>query len=325
VGSIVPNPPGGFQHPALVYDGLDDFLRPMTPFVGEGLESGEPVFAAVGPAELGALRAAFDDHAHLSLVDTNRWHPAPGPRLRAFHTLVTDRLRRGARRLRLVGEPVWPEGRPDLLREWARYESVLNEVLAPFPISLVCTYPASRLDPAIVAGAARTHPVLGLGPATRSSTRFEPPASLVARWNPPLQPPPATADRLAGPADPATGRTFVAERAAACGLPRDRVLDAELAASEILTNAIVHGRGEFTLAAWSDGDAFFCEVRDHGPGVGDPLAGYRPPDPTPEGGRGLWLTRQVTDLLRIDSGADGTAVRFRIDREPRRGARRRRR
>ena len=55
MGSIVPNPPGGFQHPALVYDGLDDFLRPVTSFVREGLESGEPVFAAVGPAELGAL------------------------------------------------------------------------------------------------------------------------------------------------------------------------------------------------------------------------------------------------------------------------------
>jgi hypothetical protein len=47
-------------------------------------------------------------------------------------------------RLRLVGEPVWPNGPPEHVLEWERYESVLNEVLAPFPVTLVCTYDTSR-------------------------------------------------------------------------------------------------------------------------------------------------------------------------------------
>ena len=55
---------------------------------------------------------------------------------------------------------MWHEGRPELILEWTRYESVLNTVLAPFPVSLVCTYDTSRLDPVIVANARRTHPVV---------------------------------------------------------------------------------------------------------------------------------------------------------------------
>jgi hypothetical protein len=39
--------------------------------------------------------------------------------------------------VRLAGEPVWPTGPPELIREWQRYESALNAVLAPFPDTTV--------------------------------------------------------------------------------------------------------------------------------------------------------------------------------------------
>ncbi len=81
----------------------------------------------------------------------------------------------------VVPGPFYP-GRLDLIREWIRYESVLNTVLAPFPVSLICIYDTSRLDPAIVANARRTHPVVSDGNGTeRPSPDFRTPASCSAR------------------------------------------------------------------------------------------------------------------------------------------------
>lgn len=111
---------------------------------------------AVGADYLTDLRDAVGAEATgMTWADTREWHPNSSTRLRAFHEYVAERLADGATRIRLVGEPVWHEGRPDLIREWTRYESVLNTVLAPFPVSLICIYDTSRLDPAIVANASR--------------------------------------------------------------------------------------------------------------------------------------------------------------------------
>src|SRR5438045_3390307 len=152
------------EHPALLYEDRHDFLEYMVPFVRQGIDAEEPVFVAVDADPLSALQAEIDlDAPGVTLVDTREWHPNPSTRLRAFHEFVTDELRDGASAVRLAGAPVWPSGDSALEREWQRYESVLNEVLAPFPVTLVCTYDLGRLDPSIAAVARRTHPVVGHG------------------------------------------------------------------------------------------------------------------------------------------------------------------
>jgi anti-sigma regulatory factor (Ser/Thr protein kinase) len=270
------------------------------------------VVVAVGPAELGALRAEVGAHAGVHWRDTNTWHPQPATRLRALHTFVTDELDAGRSRVRLVGEPLWPSGGEEFTREWARYESVLNTVLAPLPVTLVCTYDASRLDPAIVEAAHRTHPMLGLDGRSRPSDAFEDPATLVARWNVPLGPPPPSAEGMEPPVDPVHARAFVGERADRAGLPVGRRFDLQLAATELLANALVHGGGDATLRVWVAGGYLHCQVDDDGSGIADALAGYRPPGAAADAGRGLWLARQVVDLLQISSTPAGTAVRVRL-------------
>ncbi|HEX6329888.1 MAG TPA: sensor histidine kinase [Actinomycetota bacterium] len=303
---------GSFDHPALVYRTAEEFLEPMVPFVVRGVEREEPVFVAVGPEELAALRGAVGDGAvHVRWHDTREWHPHPATRLRAIHVFVSDAMRSGAARVRLVGEPLWPARPPELAREWARYEAALNAVLAPFPITLVCTYDASRLAPDVVADAARTHPVLGLDPSRRSRD-YEDPASLVARWTADLVPPPPDATVSSDPTDPASVRAFVGDHARRAGLPADRVHDLELAVDEVVTNALVHGGGDTTVRTWLDDGHVICQVDDHGPGVPDALAGYRPPGPDHVQGRGLWITRQVVDLLEVVSTPTGTSVRVRM-------------
>jgi anti-sigma regulatory factor (Ser/Thr protein kinase) len=42
------------------------------------------------------------------------------------------------------------------------------------------------------------------------------------------------------------------------------------------------------------------------------MAGTERPAPTAPGGRGLWISRQLVDEFAIESGPEGTTVRFAI-------------
>lgn len=299
-----------FEHPALVYADLDEFLAGMVPFVRSGLDSSEPLFLAVGRDEVAALRSEFGAGGPgLRIVDTWQWHPHPANRLRAFHEFVTSQLETGARRVRLAGEPAWPSGPPEFVLEWERYESALNDALAPLPVTLVCTYDTSRLDREISASAWRTHPVIRQGDDRRSE-RFEHPRELVARRSGAFPPVPASALVLEQPVEVPRARAFVRDRAAAAGLASDRAMDLSVAVSEVLSNAVLHAGGAKSVAVWTEGGRVLCEVTDGGPGIPDPLVGYRPPSMGQLSGRGLWIARQLVDLLQTSRGPDGTAVRL---------------
>ena len=299
-----------FDHRALVYEDVDGFLAAMVPFVRSGLERAEPVLAAVGADEARALGSEFgDDAPGLRIADTWVWHPHPANRLRAVHEFVTEQVESGARRVRLAGQPAWPQGPPEFVLEWERYESALNEALAGLPVAVVCTYDTSRLDQAIAESAWRTHPVIWQG-APGPSEGFEDPRQLVGRRVAPFAPVPGSASVLVSPIDVSEAREFVRERAREAGLPIDRAVDVSVAVSEVLSNAVLHAGGAKSVAVWSQDGRVICEVTDTGPGIPDPLVGYRPPSVGQLSGRGLWIARQLVDLVQISPGPDGTAIRL---------------
>jgi anti-sigma regulatory factor (Ser/Thr protein kinase) len=306
----------GLEHPALLYADLDEFLSALVPFVSEGLDRGDPVFAAIGSEEVAALWHAVGEAPDLTVTDTREWHPRTMPRLSAFHEFVRDSLSRGARRVRLVAEPAWPSGPPEMIREWQRYESALNEALRTFPVTLVCTYPTARIEATIAASALRTHPAVRNG-QRRASPDFVEPTEFLRTEAPAALVPPAAAVAMADPANLVRARRFVVERATEAGLPPPRIYDLTVAVSEILTNATRHGSSPTSLRVWTDRDRFLCQVEDHGPGGVHPLAGYLPPRGGPEDGRGLWIARQLSDLVEIATGPGGTTVRIHMGFAPR--------
>jgi anti-sigma regulatory factor (Ser/Thr protein kinase) len=308
-------PRDGLEHPALLYTGREDLLGPMVPFVAAGVDNREFVFVAARADNLTALRTELGSRAGaVRWADTDRWHPYPGTRLRAFHELVTDALGAGATSVRLVGEPLWPPEPPELVREWQRYESAINAVLAPFPVTFVCLYDAASLDASAVDTAHRTHPSIYRNGAQETSGEFEAPERFLRRWNPGLPPPPPRAAQPPDLGDLAAVRRFLITQALVAGVRPSRAMDLGIAASEALTNAMVHGNGATAVYVWTDDGRFVCQIEDHGDGVADPLAGYRPPARGATTGRGLWLIRQLVDLFQIVPGSPGTSVRLHMRR-----------
>ncbi|MFD0630456.1 ATP-binding protein [Catenulispora yoronensis] len=83
-----------------------------------------------------------------------------------------------------------------------------------------------------------------------------------------------------------------------------------LAYSEVVTNAVVHGRGPVTVSARLRADGAVCEVADcsaHPPRS-------RRADPEDVSGRGLDLLRQSVDRLRVIAEEIGKTVRFEVAR-----------
>ncbi|HEX6262498.1 MAG TPA: anti-sigma factor RsbA family regulatory protein, partial [Actinomycetota bacterium] len=267
------------SHPVLLYGDEEEFVAGTVPFVRRGIENDEVVFVAARPDYLDTVRAELGaDASAATWKDTHVWHPHHASRLRAVHELVSGAPR--GSRLRLVGEPIWPE-RPEEVLEWQRFESALNAVLAPFPASLLCLYDAGSLDPGILETAGRTHPGAGYE---------EPETFLRAHRGEPF-PPPRSAEVVEHVRDPAWARGLALDRAIRAGVGGDAAVGLSIAVNEVLMNALLHGGGEASLSMWEEGASFVCQVEDEGPGIADPLAGYRPPA-NRTGGRGLWIARQ---------------------------------
>ncbi|HEU4422948.1 MAG TPA: ATP-binding protein [Pilimelia sp.] len=109
----------------------------------------------------------------------------------------------------------------------------------------------------------------------------------------------------------ATLRHDVTRCAEAAGLAGEALDDFVLAINELVTNAVRHGGGRGWLRLWHDGDRLVCEVSDRGAGIVDGATnGHVKPSPYVAGGWGMWLARELSDMMTIDTGPDGTTVRI---------------
>jgi anti-sigma regulatory factor (Ser/Thr protein kinase) len=110
-------------------------------------------------------------------------------------------------------------------------------------------------------------------------------------------------------------RALVLQHAREAGLAEGRATDLVLAVSEVAANTLRHTRSSGTLAIWHDKDEIVCEIHDEGT-ITDPQPGRRKPGPGASGGHGLWIVRQVCDLVELTSDANGTTVRMHMALRP---------
>lgn len=110
-------------------------------------------------------------------------------------------------------------------------------------------------------------------------------------------------------------RALVFQQARRAGLAESRANDLVLAVSEVAANTLRHTESSGTLSIWHDRNEVICEIHDEGT-ITDPLVGTRRPVRDASGGHGLWIVRQVCDLVELTSDARGTTVRMHMTLRP---------
>lgn len=104
-------------------------------------------------------------------------------------------------------------------------------------------------------------------------------------------------------------RPRVRECVTRAGLDEPRRSDFLLAVHEVACNAVEHGGGAGRLLLYRSDGALHCRVSDNGPGFTEEAVPAEPPGLLGgEGGRGLWLTKELTDRLHITAGPVGAVV-----------------
>ena len=311
--SALSAPAATFRHEALLYAGPTDFLERTTEFVLGALERAEPILVMVPAAKLESLRARLGRKAEdVSFVDMEKIGRNPARIIPAWHAFLS-RSSRFDRPVNGIGEPIWPGRSPAELLECQLHESLLNLAFAGGPAGrLLCPYDTDALESAVIEEALRSHPfhdgtqLVGTCPAYRDEPWLRGPFSQL------LPEPSRPAAELEfdrhGLADV---RSLVAREAEASGLVPQRTSDLVLLAHELAANSVRHAGGRGTVRLWMDDGSMICEVTDGGC-IHDPMAGRRRPSPDAEGGRGLWLANQLSDLVQIRSSPAGTAVRLHL-------------
>ncbi len=213
--------------------------------------------------------------------------------------------------VRIIGEPIWPQRSAHEYPACVQHEALINHAFTGRDVTILCPYDTQRLDPAVVADAARTHPLLIDAHGKRPSDAYAP-DEIIDNDNHAL-PAPAKRDHPRG-AGPGLGglRQRTAELAARLGLSAQLGGDVVLVLTELATNSIEHARSVATVVVGIDGDHLVCQVRDTGR-LTDPLVGRRPEVPGQLRGRGLLLVHQLADLVRMHTSPHGTTVEARFD------------
>lgn len=303
---------GSLAHQALIYSSTDEFVATLAPFVREGWERGDRVFAATKVENFSALREELGaDADEIEFHESAEWYRQPYRTLAEYERYVGEHA--NGRAVRVIGEPVWDDLAPVSIGEWARYESVINHALADANTWIICPYDASALPAEIVEHAAATHPELIREGAVCRSEGFVDPDSYSAELDRRQSAErPGDADALTlSDGDYGALRWFLQSAAERAGIGPDRVCSVVLAAHELATNAVKYGRSPARVHVWRTAGELVCEIEDAGTGPGSSLVGFAAPGGDATSGRGVWLARQLCDSLSLADGESGFAVRAR--------------
>jgi anti-sigma regulatory factor (Ser/Thr protein kinase) len=301
-------------HQALLYGSDEEFLTTAGTFLREGLAAGEVVTAVTTPHNIGLLQGLTGDHESVRFVDAGSWYVTPGATLGAYLRVIRAHDLPG--RHRVIGEPVWT-GRDDLeVLEWTRYESVINTTFCGERTWILCPYDTRVLPRSIVSGAMRTHPEVVSGYDTWQSLSYRDPAEFAADCDSrPLEPAVEPASIVITPDGLHAVREFVAARSGEYGLADPWRTWLLVAVNELATNVVAHGGGQGELRLWRDGDTLVCDVIDAAGALTMPHPGQLCPPKGSRSGHGLWVVRQLCDLMqvRVDNGRSIVRVRMALN------------
>jgi anti-sigma regulatory factor (Ser/Thr protein kinase) len=310
----------GFTHGVLVADGDERLRELLAGQIRRSVAGGQEVVLVVGPRIRALLAGALS-----GLDGAVQWRePAAfaqrlGFAFESLRKLLADRRARTHPVHLITESDLTAHTEPDLPFDRAAgylaYEAVRNDAYAADGCSMTCLWDSRQHSLSVIAGVRAAHPFELTEAGWRHNPGFLPPAAFLARQDPvPMPPAPAEVEQdvlLDRVGQLRELRSALLSWAVGCGFSREAGDDVIVAAVEVATNGLFHAASAVRVRAWRDQATLIVQCDDHG---GKPIpatAGYyRPASLTTPGGRGLWLARQLADVVTVDSEPGCTRVRL---------------
>jgi CheY-like chemotaxis protein len=166
----------GCRHEALIYSSGEELATATLPFIRQGLLHGDHLLVVLREEGRSVLQQALgEEAARIEFADSIPWYQSPEHAYAQYTRYLDDHLGRGAPRVRVVAEVIWPQASAAAdIAGWKRYEAGISGALAPVPVSFICTYDTRELPAGIIRAAERTHPVLRTVGGPRPSGHYSP-------------------------------------------------------------------------------------------------------------------------------------------------------
>ncbi|MFC7546001.1 anti-sigma factor RsbA family regulatory protein [Plantactinospora sp. GCM10030261] len=300
----------GYFHEAVCYGSDEDLLAVVLPFLLGGVAAGEPTVVSFGERNAALVRSALPADSGVEFLTGGAVYARPTGAIRSYRRMLADHVANGARQVRIIGE-LPPDALGATWDWWARYESAINHAYDEFPLWSMCAYDTRTTPSTVLMDVERTHPRFARPDGSHvPSHLYTEPVTYLAEDRPMLPDPLQATAPLIELTDPSPGAARSAVYAAHHGqLTPDDLDDLVIAVSEVVTNALRHGRPPVVLRLWSAADRVVVAVEDGGAGPKDPFAGLLPAN-NGSGGLGLWITHQSCNHVTTQRGPDGFTIRL---------------
>lgn len=315
-----------FTHTAFIISAGVDLPSVLGPELHRSAEIYDEVLLVVG----GRTRAALTDAAAdlprtiLNWGDPAAFYQRLGSAYEAFRRYLVTQHQAG-RRVHVIAEPdligtVNPEFRADRAAAYLAYEAVCNDTYAIGGSAVTCIWDRRDHEDTTIDAVRATHAHLLTASGLKPSPHYLPPEHYLAeRHDMPMQPAPPLVEHdvvLREVADLSALRSIMGAWAAGHGFTEEAAEDLVVAVIEVATNGLRHGAAPVRARAWHRGDTLLVQCDDAGIQQIPATAGYYRPHPmaAATGGRGLWLARQLADVVTVSSATARTTVRLHFPR-----------
>lgn len=304
------------DHRALIVDADDTIQRRLVPQLHRMINARKPVLMVVGSDTAAIVRDRLGHDAHaLQWAPVNAFYHRLGFTYSRFLRYLREQHSR-RRVVHVIAEPdvVTDADAPvDRAAAYMGYEAMTNEMYAGYGCPVTCIWHSRHQSPSTIDSVRRTHQREWSAGGVEENPEYLPPGEFFRRRGPvtmPAIPTVSELDIIVWRLDEvAACRAAVARWAGRHHFIPAAVRQVVAAASEVVTNGVRHGRPPVRVRAWSHDATLIIHVEDRG---GRPIparAGYRPPV-TPADPSGLWIARQLADVLCTETSDGTTAVRM---------------
>jgi len=300
------------HHAAALYDSDQDLRGRVLGFLRSGLRGGEAVVAIVSQrAEKNVAAALGDEAAGIRWSLPGMTYQHLGRASEAIRGYLAGRRAAGAPARLLTEGEVDGSGRGRMAAH-LRSEMAATQLYGGYGFPWVCLYDRRRYSREVLAEVARVHPqMVGADGVTTGNADYAESATYLTAHPGPVSVITARVSldlSLTEIGDLVVARHRVGDVAQVLGLTAADSRIVEVAAGEIIANAFRHGIMPGRVRVWRGHGAVFVRVDSGGPGAAVTTAGFQPPDLAAGSGAGLWVARQLADVVHVESRSDGTTV-----------------